>query len=190
MVGWLQLDDGTARLRVRHHRNRPMQKAPLLIFGAALFTCAIGHAVAQRSPGDQTFATKAAAGGHAEVSLGNLAMKNASSPEVRQFGQQMVTDHTQANQELQAIAKQQNLTLPDKPDAASSMTEQRLETSKGTAFDTAYVHDMVKDHQQDVADYQQEASAGADPALKGFAQKYLPILKHHLEMAQAIEAKR
>jgi putative membrane protein len=164
-----------------------MRKAAL-IFGAAALCLMTSRAMAQISP-DQTFATKAASGGLAEVSLGQLATKNANSPQVRQFGQQMVTDHTQANQELQMIARQQNLTLPDKPDAASHAKEQKLQASTGTAFDSAYARDMVQDHQQDIADFQQEATSGKVPALKAFAQKYLPVLKHHLEMAQAINTK-
>ena len=102
----------------------------------------------------------------------------------------MVTDHSQANQELQAIAKQQNLTLPTRPDAASAATEQRLQSSSGSAFDSAYARDMVEDHQQDVADFQKEASSGQDPAPKAFAQKYLPVLQHHLQMAQQIDGGR
>jgi putative membrane protein len=105
---------------------------------------------------------------------------------VRQFGEEMVTDHSQANQELQAIAKQQDLTLPSRPDSASVATEQRLQSSSGAAFDSAYARDMVQDHQQDVADFQKESSSGQDPALKAFAQKYLPVLQHHLQMAKQI----
>ena len=105
---------------------------------------------------------------------------------MREFGQRMVTDHSQANQELQAIAKQQNLTLPAKADAASAATEQRLKASSGAAFDSAYARDMVQDHQEDIADFQKEASSGQDPALKAFAQKYLPVLQHHLQMAQQL----
>jgi putative membrane protein len=158
--------------------------------GAGVLMLAAGHAIAQISPADRTFATKAAAGGEAEVVLGRLATEKAGSQQVRQFGQQMVTDHTQANQELQAIAKQQNLTLPTKPDAKSTATEQRLQNSSGTAFDAAYSRDMVQDHQQDVADFQKEASSGQDPAMKAFAQKYLPVLQHHLQMAQQINGAR
>jgi putative membrane protein len=165
-----------------------MHKSAFL-FGAAALCLTVGQAAAETSSMDNTFATKAASGGAAEVSLGQLAAKNASSPQVRQFGQQMVTDHTQANQELQTIARQQNRTLPSKPDAASQAKEQRLQDSTGTTFDTAYARDMVEDHQQDIADFQQEATSGKDPALKAFAQKYLPVLKHHLEMAQAIDRK-
>lgn len=161
----------------------------ILMFGVAALCLTAGQAMAQMSPADQTFAKKAASGGLAEVSLGQLAQKNAGSPQVRQFGQRMITDHTQANQELQMIAQQQNLTLPNEPDAASRTMEQRLQASTGTAFDTAYARDMVQDHQQDIADFQQEATSGKDPALKAFAQKYLPVLKQHLAMAQAINTK-
>jgi putative membrane protein len=166
-----------------------MQKTAAII-GAGMFIFASGHAMAQLSPADQTFATKAAAGGQAEVALGRLATEQAGSQPVRQFGQQMVTDHSQANQELQAIAKQQNLILPTRPDSASVATEQRLRASSGAAFDSAYARDMVQDHQQDVADFQKEASSGQDPALKAFAQKYLPVLQHHLQMAQQISGGR
>jgi putative membrane protein len=171
--------------------------------GAGVLMLATGQAIAQIPPADRTFATKAAAGGEAEVVLGRLATEKAGSQQVRQFGQQMVTDHTQANQELQAIAKQQNLTLPTKPDAAehgdraastkmppSTATEQRLQNGSGTAFDSAYAREMVQDHQQDVADFQKEASSGQDPAMKAFAQKYLPVLQHHLQMAQQINGGR
>jgi putative membrane protein len=166
-----------------------MQKTAAII-GAGMFIVVAGDAMADLSPADRTFATKAAAGGQAEVALGRLATEKAGSQPVRQFGQQMVTDHSQANQELQAIAKQQNLTLPSKPDSASLATEQRLQASSGAAFDSAYARDMVQDHQQDVADFQKEVSSGQDPALKAFAQKYLPVLQHHLQMAQQINSGR
>ena len=162
-----------------------MEKLALMV-GAAVLGLTAGQAMAQISPADQAFATKAAAGGQAEVSLGQLATKNAASPQVRQFGQRMVTDHTQADQELQAIARKQNMMLPEKPDAASVAMEQRLQALKGAQFDAAYAAAMVEDHQKDIAEFEQEAASGKDPAMKAFAEKYLPVLKHHLQMAHAI----
>jgi putative membrane protein len=164
-----------------------MQKTAAVI-GAGILTLVAGNAMAELSTADKTFATKAAAGGQAEVTLGGLAAEKAGSPQVRQFGQQMVTDHSQANEELQGIAKRQNLTLPATPDAASMATEKRLQSSSGAKFDSAYAQDMVQDHQQDVAEFEKEASSGQDPALKAFAQKYLPVLQHHLQMAEQINS--
>jgi putative membrane protein len=162
-----------------------MQKT-VVVLEVGMLIAVAGHAMAELSFADRTFATKAAAGGQAEVTLGRLATEKAGSQQVRQFGEQMVTDHSEANQELQAIAEQQNLTLPSTPDPASVSTEQRLQASSGAAFDSAYSRDMVQDHQQDIADFQKESSSGQDPALKAFAQKYLPVLRHHLQMANQI----
>jgi len=153
--------------------------------GAMALGLAAGPVMAQSiSPADKTFATNAASGGQAEVTLGQLAVQNATSPEVKAFGQRMVTDHTQANQALLQIAQQKGLTIPNQPDAADRTTAERLKTMKGPAFDRAYMSDMVQDHQKDVAEFRQEAETGTDPALKAFAQKYLPVLQQHLQMAE------
>ena len=48
---------------------------------------------------DADFAVKVADGGMLEVRLGELAQSNASSPEVKRFGQHMITDHSKANEE-------------------------------------------------------------------------------------------
>ena len=51
------------------------------------------------------------------MELGQLALQKGTSPQVKQFAQRMVTDHTQANQELMQLAKTQNLDLPTQVDA-------------------------------------------------------------------------
>ena len=53
---------------------------------------------------DQTFVMKAAEGGIAEVKLGTLAAQKATDPAVKSFGQQMVDDHSKANDELKSVA--------------------------------------------------------------------------------------
>ncbi|MES1023834.1 DUF4142 domain-containing protein [Gloeocapsa sp. BRSZ] len=46
---------------------------------------------------DRQFFIQAAQGGIAEVMLGELALRQASSQSVRDYAQQMINDHTQAN---------------------------------------------------------------------------------------------
>jgi putative membrane protein len=122
--------------------------------------------------------------------LSQLATEKAGLQQVRQFGQQMVMDHSQANQEVQAVAKQQNLTQSSKPDLASMATQRRLQASSAAVFDWAYTRDMLQDDQQDVADFQKEATSGRDPVLKAFAQKCLPVLQYDLQMTQQISGRR
>jgi putative membrane protein len=138
---------------------------------------------------DSTFATKAAQGGMAEVQLGQLATQKASNPDVKAFGQQMVDDHSKANDEFKAIASGKGVTLPSNIDAKDQATYDRLSKLDGAAFDRAYMADMVRDHRADIAEFEREASHGSDPDIKGFASKTLPTLKHHLEMAEKAEAK-
>ena len=174
---------------VHRHIKDAAMKYVSVAFGAALLSLAAVPAMAAPTSEDWTFATKAAAGGQAEVAFGQLAKENASSPAVKQFGERMITDHTQANQELMQIAQSQKLDLPKGLDAKHQAKEQKLSTTKGQAFDKAYMQDMVQDHKEDVADFRKEAENGKDPQLKAFAAKYLPVLEQHLQMAQSIESK-
>src|SRR4051812_9684826 len=100
------------------------------------------------SSADKTFATEAAHGGLAEVQLGQLALQKASSPQVKGFAQRMVTDHTQANQDLMQLAKSENLTLPTQLDPKHKSEMERLSALSGNAFDAAYMQQMVQDHQK------------------------------------------
>jgi len=45
---------------------------------------------------------------------------------------------------------------------------------------------MVKDHEEAVSLFDEEAKTGKDPELKAFAAKTLPTLKDHLKMAKAL----
>jgi putative membrane protein len=48
---------------------------------------------------------------------------------------------------------------------------------------------MAQDHQKDISDFQKQAQSGGDSALTGFAQKYLPTLQQHFQMAQSTASK-
>lgn len=156
---------------------------------AMMAAMSTGAASAAVSAADKTFATEAAQGGLAEVEMSRLALQKQTSPQVKQFAQQMVTDHTKANEELMQLAKSERLDLPSQVNAKHKSAMEQLQGMNGTAFDSAYMRDMVQDHQQVVAEFQKQAQSGSDPGLKTFAQKYLPVLQQHLQMAQSITSK-
>jgi putative membrane protein len=143
-------------------------------------------ASAALSSADREFATKAASGGLAEIQAAQLAEQRATSPQIKQFAQRMTTDHTAANTELQQIAKQANINLPSQPAGKDAAEEQKLRGLSGAAFDQAYAQGQLQDHRETVELFQKEASSGQDAALKAFAQKTLPILQQHLQMAEAL----
>ena len=157
---------------------------------AGLLGLAALPASAALSQVDRDFAQHAASGGLAEVQTAQLAQQRSSSPQVKLFAQRMITDHTQANNELMQIAQQTSLDLPTQPTGKDAFAAQKLSGLNGTAFDQAYARDEVSDHEQDVALFRKEANSGQDPSLKAFAQKTLPILQQHLQLAQALNSRR
>jgi putative membrane protein len=139
--------------------------------------------------GDSTFATKAAAGGLAEIQFGNLAADHAASPDVKAFGQQMVADHTKVCEQLKQIASGKGIALPTAMEAKDQATYDTLAKLNGADFDRAYMQSMVTDHKTDVKDFKTESEKGTDGELKAFASSTLPTLEQHLQLAQSTEAK-
>jgi putative membrane protein len=135
-----------------------------------------------------TFATKAAQGGMAEVKLGELAQQKGQSQAVKDFGSRMVADHTKANDELKSLAGRKGITLPSDVDARDQAIYDFLSKLQGAAFDRAYMRDMVADHRADVTEFRRESEHGSDADLKAFAAKTLPTLEDHLRMAERTEA--
>jgi putative membrane protein len=129
------------------------------------------------SAADKSFMMNAAKGGMMEVEWGKLAAQNGQSADVKKFGNRMVTDHSKANSELMALAKEEGVSLP---------------AAKGPGkwkSDKDYMDMMVKDHQQDLGEFQREAQGGTDPDLKAFAAKYSKVVAQHLKMAQETQGK-
>jgi hypothetical protein len=62
----------------------------------------------------------------------------------------------------------------------------RLAGLKGGQFDAAFKQQVIADHEKVIVLFEEQAKHGTDPDLKAFAQKYLPHLREHVEMARAL----
>ncbi len=165
-----------------------MTKATLI----AAILCATPLAAAVAAPlsaQDKTFIDQAAIGGMAEVQGGQMAETKAQSPQVKQFGQHMIADHTPNNQELMQLAQSKGVTPPAGLDPMHQQEATKLQQLPAGQFDHAYIEGQVTDHQQMAALLQTEIQKGSDPQVKAFAEKTLPIIKEHLQMAQQLAAK-
>lgn len=136
---------------------------------------------------DSEFMTKAASGGMLEVQLGQQVAQKATMPDVKQFAQQMVTDHTKANNELKALAAQKNITLPTTLGEDQQKVYDEVLAEKGAELDKKYVSAMLDDHKKDIAEYQEAVTKAGDADIKTLAQKTLPVLQMHLGMVQKMK---
>jgi putative membrane protein len=133
---------------------------------------------------DESFAKMAARGGLAEIKLGKLAMDQGSSEAVKTFGTRMVAEHAKAGDMLKEAAKEEHIGLPADISAKDEATYDRLSKLSGAEFDYAYAQDMVKDHHQDLRDFQREANHGNDDVMRSFAAETVPMIQQHLERAK------
>jgi len=143
----------------------------------------------QQNATDTQFVNNAAEGGLAEVQLGQLAEQKGSSQAVKDFGHQMVTDHSKANNELKSVASTMNLTVPDKMNAQDQALYGRLSKLSGAQFDREYIRAMIKDHRTDIAEFRREGERAKDVDVRNFVNKTLPTLEHHLQMAKDANTK-
>lgn len=140
----------------------------------------------QLSPSDLDFVAQAAFSGLAETQMAGTAQSQSANPAVQSFARQMATDHDQANAELGAIAKRNNVVVPSVPDNGRQHVAHLLATLSGTAFDQQYIAIQIAEHRMAVALFHTEASIGQNAELRAFAARYEPILSHHLAMAEQL----
>ncbi|MGA8089211.1 MAG: DUF4142 domain-containing protein [Terracidiphilus sp.] len=136
---------------------------------------------------EKAFVSKALEGGEAEVQLGQLAAQKSQSDDVKQFAQKMVSDHSQmADKWFKPVAKQLGVPEPKGPSKKDKKEIAKLQGLSGQDFDRAYISMMVKDHQQDLKDFKDEAQMAQDPNVKQVAQQGSKIISQHLQLIEQI----
>lgn len=147
-------------------------------------------ALAQNKPAtsDQKFVDMAAQTDMVEANLGQLADSVAASQDVKTYAQMLVTDHTKDFQQLNEVAQQADLKMPNAIDSEHNKAMiAPFQKLKGEAFDRRYIHEMVAGHTKAVAAYKKEAADAQNQALKSYAEQALPVLQKHLDDAKALE---
>ncbi len=139
------------------------------------------------APTDTAFAQKVAASNAAELELSRIAYVRAHSPEVRAFARQLLIDHRDMSINLDNFALERGYLIAWEIQPEMASTIERLRTLDGPAFDRAYMDVMVDAHSKSVATLETQAASGRETA--SLANASLPTVRHHLEMARALDAR-
>jgi putative membrane protein len=156
-----------------------------LIAGLALPVGAHAADPAKVSQEDRQFVTKAARDGMFEVKAGEYAAENASSEQVKQFGQHMASDHGKANDSLRSVARSAGIEVPQQLDSEHQAKLDNLSKLQGPDFDRAYMKEMVEGHEHAVKEFRKEAMQPSSDVDR-WAAKTLPTLEQHLEQARKL----
>src|SRR6188472_4056464 len=128
-----------------------MSTKALAGLGVALMLASVTTASAKPN---QAFLTDAIQGNLVEISLGQLAQKNAGSDGVRSFGQMLVQDHSAANEKATSLAQTQGVTPPTEPKPEAKQEYDRLLKLNGQALDEKFANHMVADHKKDIKEFE------------------------------------
>ncbi len=159
-----------------------MRNARLFISAVALVPLAAA-AYAEDHPHGIAFVHKAVEGDNSETRLGALAARKGQSPAIRAFGQMLETDHSNGRIEAAALARKVHTYAPQSMTPEAIAEQQKLDKLSGKDFDREFASYMVKDHKEDIADFESEASSSDPAVITTFAKKTIPILRKHLDNA-------
>jgi putative membrane protein len=118
-----------------------------------------------------------------EIAAGQLALTHSSSSAVKQFGAQLVKDHSQADETVVALAAKKNVELPPVKDDDGL---KRLANLRDEPFDAAFIQMMVDDHVKAIALVQSAQKRIAEPQLAAFLKILLPTLERHRDTAMSL----
>lgn len=136
---------------------------------------------------DALFMAEAASANMLQVQLGDLALEKAVSPEVKEMAQQMASGHRQMVEDLQTIADQGNFVLPTMLGANHQKVYDDVNAETGIAFDLTYLKRVHEEHRHLLKRYEDMAENAKTMEVKQFASKQLPLLRQHLQQAEALE---
>jgi len=136
---------------------------------------------------DAAFLVSAAEINLEEIELGKLAQTKGSMAEVKAMGKMMVTEHTKALAELQALAASKQISLPTSLTENNRDAYKDLNEKKAKDFDKDYCDMMVKGHKDAIDKFEDAATSANDADVKAWAAGMVPGLKAHLQQAETCQ---
>jgi predicted outer membrane protein len=135
-------------------------------------------------------------GNRAEIALSQFGLQRTQNPQVQQFAQQMVREHTDLVNQLQRFqtagqpasdrAGQLASVLQQAHQRHLALVQQNLAQHQGAKFDAAFMGEQISAHigmEAKLEAFQQHLSPQVQPAL----QAALKHTRHHLSLAQNLE---
>jgi putative membrane protein len=132
-----------------------------------------------------------------EIAVGKIAAGKASSSEVRAYAAQLVQDHINADQMVDATAEKMGAHLHEAvgpresrhKSAHGKMLEQKLSSATGAGFDRLFLEQTSSDQQGLIRSLQQEREDASDDDIEALIDKIIPILEQHRDLAEILMKK-
>jgi putative membrane protein len=139
------------------------------------------------SPSTPDFVKQVAISDMFEIESNKLAEQKGNAAE-KGFASQMVKDHTKTSNELKELVAsgKVKVELPTALDSAHQSKLDKLKSKTGKDFSSDFSSMQKEAHEDAVSLFERYSKGGDNADLKTWAGMTLPALKHHLEMAEAL----
>jgi putative membrane protein len=142
------------------------------------------------SPTTADFVKEVAMSDMTEIAAAKIGQERGNAEE-KAFSAQMIADHTKTSEELKAmVPADAKAAIPAALDSSSQSKIDKLKNAKPDDFSSEFDSMQVSAHKDAVSLFERYAKGGEDAKLKGWSDKTLPALKHHLELAQNLGKKK
>lgn len=141
------------------------------------------------TPLDQATVQKLHDANQMEIQMGSLAKEKGSTKAVREFGRQLIADHTAADHRLDDYLRRRGAALKTLATTTSADPDHELlATKSGTDFDRTFALQMIADHTKAITLVESARIETADGQLRELLETLLPKLQAHKKTAQDIVA--
>ena len=174
-------------------RWRVLWAVPTLIFAIAMHP-AKANAQGGGAPTDPQIVGIVTAADQIDINYAKLAMSKTRNKQIRDFAQQMITDHSSVQKSVNDLAAKLNVTpvdsqTSDSLNAQAQQTMQKLQGLKGKAFEKAYIDNEVAYHQAVINATKTVLIPSAQSAeLKSALQGATPLFEGHLQHAERVQS--
>ena len=175
------------------NRRKALWAVAPIIFGVALPT-ATANGQAGGAPSDPEIVGIVVAADQIDIDYAKLAMSKAKDKQVKDFAQQMITDHSAVQKSVFDLAAKLKVTPADSGTSNSLKTQaqqtmQKLQVLKGKSFEKAYIDNEVVYHQAVINATKTVLIPNAQNAdLKSALQGAEPLFEGHLQHAQQVQS--
>jgi putative membrane protein len=129
---------------------------------------------------DRHFLQKAAKMGMEEVSVSRVVAQSSVEGPVKDFANEMVSDHEKVNSELMQLASQKGVTLSSDMPNVKKWTDK-----KPSKLVSDYIDEMQSDHKSMISLFEKAAKSD-DADISAFAKRHLDDLKQHYTKAEEL----
>ncbi len=146
-----------------------------------------------KTPTDMEIAQTVMSVHQTDIDAGKLAKLRSQDPRVKEYANQMITDHSAGNREAMKVVKKMNVKPLDSDTSRTIRKEgkenlTKLETLEGSEFDKAYIDREVDFHQDALNKIDKDLMPNAkSKEMRTLVSKVRPEVMAHLQHAKDLQ---